>query len=372
MNVDARISVSLPTHPKTKKLIRRGGQGAAWNLVCLFLWVSQNKPSGQLDGMTDEDIEIAAGWEGDDGKFVATLSEVRFLDGDAGSRSIHDWEAHNPWAAGATRRSQKSSAAAATKWGIPESTNKQTRSERLAEARKLGTHTAAEWTAMVDIFDSKCVRCDESGEIVKDHIVPIYKGGSDSISNLQPLCRRCNSSKGPETADFREKRVPDYLERLRNACQTPADACPNVSPASVSVSDTESTTETKQHLSAPPTDRRVDSVKLVFDHWRIVMGHPQAKLGDSGSKRYRAIAGRLKDGYTPEQLKTAIDGCKKSPHHMGKNDRHEVYDDLELICRDQGHVDKFLALGTGMRVPIASTNGSRLVTPAAGTEYGGL
>lgn len=120
MNVDARISVALPSHPKTKKLIRRAGQGAAWNLVCLFLWVSQNKPSGDLSGLSEEDIEIAAGWEGDEGKFVQLLCEVRFLDGEPGAYEVHDWAEHNPWASGAERRSEKSRAAARARWGIAE------------------------------------------------------------------------------------------------------------------------------------------------------------------------------------------------------------------------------------------------------------
>lgn len=301
MNVDARISVSLPAHPKTKKLIRRGGQGAAWNLVCLFLWVSQNKPSGDLSGMSSEDIEIASGWEGEEGQFVKHLSEVGFLDGSEGEYAVHDWEQHNPWACGSERRSENSRIAARKRWGIAEETR--------PNAKAVPPATAPDASPMRPACD------------------PHATGNADSEKSQSPV--------------------------------------------SVSVSDT--TTETKTTpLSAGPTDRRVDSVKLVFDHWRIVMGHPQAKLGDSGSKRYRAIAARLKDGYTPEQLKLAVEGCKKSPHHMGKNDRGEVYDDLELICRDQGHVDKFLALGTGMRVPISNGNGSRLVTPPAGTEYGSL
>ena len=31
--IDARISVGLPAHPKTKKLIRRLGEGGAWRLT---------------------------------------------------------------------------------------------------------------------------------------------------------------------------------------------------------------------------------------------------------------------------------------------------------------------------------------------------
>lgn len=88
-------------------------------------------------------------------------------------------------------------------------------------------------------------------------------------------------------------------------------------------------------------------IRQVFDHWRTVCGHPAAKLGDRKSKRFRTIAGRLRDGYTAEQLCAAVDGIRNSPHHMGDNDRHEVYDDIELICRDGAHVDKFIRFSSG-------------------------
>lgn len=107
MSQDARISVGLPAHPKTKKLIKRLGQGGAWNLVCLFLWTAQNRPQGDLSGLSDEDIELAAGWDGEDGKFIAALCDVRFLDGDEDARQIHGWEEHNPWAFGSDMRSAK-------------------------------------------------------------------------------------------------------------------------------------------------------------------------------------------------------------------------------------------------------------------------
>ncbi len=78
----------------------------------------------------------------------------------------------------------------------------------------------------------------------------------------------------------------------------------------------------------------------VFDHWKEVMNHPRAIFG---KKRKSAVMARLKEGYTEEQLNRAIDGCKCSAYHQGDNKDHTVYDDLELICRHETHVDKFIA-----------------------------
>lgn len=113
---DARISTALPRHPKTVKLQRRLGSPGCWSLICLFLWVADNRPDGDLKGMTVEDIEIAANWGGDNGAFAATLSEVRFIDGQAGSYTIHDWAEHNPWAAGRPSRIAAARGAANARW----------------------------------------------------------------------------------------------------------------------------------------------------------------------------------------------------------------------------------------------------------------
>ena len=111
MAIDARIAVGLPQHPKTKKLIKRLGQAAAWNLVCLILWAAANRSDGDLVGLSVEDIELASDWMGEDGAFVAALLEVRFLDAHTdpqrGGYLLHDWQEHNPWAAGADLRSSK-------------------------------------------------------------------------------------------------------------------------------------------------------------------------------------------------------------------------------------------------------------------------
>jgi hypothetical protein len=113
--IDARLSTGLPHHPKTKKLIRRLGGEGAWHLVCLMLWAAQNRSSGNLNGMGIEDVEIAAGWEGEEGAFVAALLDVRFLDKADNGYVIHNWSRHNPWAAGAEDRSKKARYAAICK-----------------------------------------------------------------------------------------------------------------------------------------------------------------------------------------------------------------------------------------------------------------
>lgn len=112
---DARIAVGLPAHPKTKKLIRRIGEAGAWYLVRLFLWAASDRSNGDLSGLSDEDIELAVDWSGEEGAFVEALANVGFIDGEEGARAIHDWEEHNPWAAGAEARSEKSKWAAMCK-----------------------------------------------------------------------------------------------------------------------------------------------------------------------------------------------------------------------------------------------------------------
>ena len=67
-----------------------------------------------------------------------------------------------------------------------------------------GSHTKQEWIDLKDKFDNKCLRCGcINKQLTRDHIVPVVKGGSDSIENIQPLCRTCNSKKGTNTIDYR-------------------------------------------------------------------------------------------------------------------------------------------------------------------------
>ena len=107
MNTDFRLSIDFWQHPKTKKLARRAGLEGVRSLQILWAWAACNRPSGSLTGMDNEDIELAADWNGEAGAFVKALDELRWLDSTENGYALHDWQEHNPWAADAEARGDK-------------------------------------------------------------------------------------------------------------------------------------------------------------------------------------------------------------------------------------------------------------------------
>ena len=100
---------------------------------------------------------------------------------------------------------------------------------------------------------------------------------------------------------------------------------PPSSDVGIRQSNTENTTETT-------TD-----INNVFLFWKNVFKKTdRTKLE---GKRLTKIKARLKDGYSVDEIKTAIANVSKSQWHIDNGQT-----DIELICRDQINLDKYLAL----------------------------
>lgn len=69
-----------------------------------------------------------------------------------------------------------------------------------------GTHTQAQWEEVKANQDYTCLCCkrrEPEIRLTKDHIVPLARGGTDYISNIQGLCLVCNSKKCAKEIDYR-------------------------------------------------------------------------------------------------------------------------------------------------------------------------
>ena len=81
------------------------------------------------------------------------------------------------------------------------SKNKRNRLKQ-ATCKELGTHTYGEWELLKKQYNYTCPCCglsepfnQKSKYLTEDHIIPLSKGGSDLIENIQPLCLSCNVKK---------------------------------------------------------------------------------------------------------------------------------------------------------------------------------
>ncbi len=89
-----------------------------------------------------------------------------------------------------------------------------------------------------------------------------------------------------------------------------------------------------------------DDVYEIFTYWRDVMKkNKSAKCTDD---RAKAVKKRLAEGYSIDELKAAIFGCSVTPHNIGQNEQGKRFDCLELICRNGGNVERFIANGKTM------------------------
>jgi 5-methylcytosine-specific restriction endonuclease McrA len=113
-------------------------------------------------------------------------------------------EACRRWAR--EHRAEKRAYASAYNAANPDKTIARRHRRYAARMGKRDSFTAEQWRELLSAYDYRCLRCGRQEPEIKltpDHVVPLSKGGGTDISNIQPLCGSCNSSKRARTIDYR-------------------------------------------------------------------------------------------------------------------------------------------------------------------------
>jgi len=69
-----------------------------------------------------------------------------------------------------------------------------------------GKVTTQEWEALKKFYNFTCLCCrrkEPEIKLTRDHVLPLELGGVNTIDNIQPLCKPCNSRKHAKHIDYR-------------------------------------------------------------------------------------------------------------------------------------------------------------------------
>jgi len=104
-----------------------------------------------------------------------------------------------------------------TKHGRYKGDNKSSTQRRRAfKMGVVGSHNLGEWNLLKKQYGYCCPSCgkyEPEIKLTEDHIIPLSKGGSDYIENIQPLCGDCNRRKYTKTIKYenRENKGDDCI-----------------------------------------------------------------------------------------------------------------------------------------------------------------
>lgn len=162
---------------------------------------------------------------------------------------------------------------------------------------------------------------------------PPKKGHKKSVVNFHSKlkCSQKGETSIPQTAilDFPSGEITPYIHRLHTR-----DVALYGSSSNNKISSNNDYCRTNKYY-----EKFENQIFDIFDFWKDLFQHPQAKLD---VKRRKKIKDRLLEGYTVNDLRDALEGCRQSPWHMGHNPSGKIYDSIDLIFRDAEKVDNFI------------------------------
>ena len=113
---DLRLKLDFVDHRKTKKMVLTLGEKSVRCLLRLWAYAARHRQKGILVDMTESDIAVEAGWDGDVGEFISGLKDAKYLKPHRkNTYKLHDWDVHQPWVYHAPERSEKAKKAATTR-----------------------------------------------------------------------------------------------------------------------------------------------------------------------------------------------------------------------------------------------------------------
>ena len=102
------------------------------------------------------------------------------------------------------------------KWGeenpekVRQAKSNNSRKRRAARHASPGNFTVEEFEALCGQYGNRCMACgDTEAALEADHVVPLSRGGSDDIGNIQPFCGACNRKKFVSVVDYRSGRFAE-------------------------------------------------------------------------------------------------------------------------------------------------------------------
>lgn len=159
--------------------------------------------------------------------------------------------------------------------------------------------------------------------------------------------------KGGEAKSAKTSKPKQELANASNCQQELANVADSKSKNKTkNKSDSDSDSDSKSEITT--TSAKANPSFDLFKYWCDVMGK-NLSTSKLTPKRDKAIKARLKEGYTFEQIKAAIDGCRNDPFSMGHNDRQKPFNDIELICRTGEKLESFIQTQVEPRQFTAST-----------------
>lgn len=199
------------------------------------------------------------------------------------------------------------------------------------------------------IVKNDCASYDDEGFLVIKNWEKYQKCPSD---HPEEVAKRVKSHREKKKAGETGCNKSTKKETTRNTLKRDVTDCNELKrdeTTTVQYSTVQDSTvqDRKKTPPFPPEGERDVRPDEIFEFWCETMEKNPAMYKLTSGRRQK-INARLKN-YSVEEIKHAIVGCRYSTHHMGHNDRGVIYDDLELICRNDEKLERFRDMGITAR-----------------------